>query len=120
MLIFTVPVDLDPPCTCGGLKLNSVTRGAWTVKLTGIAVEPTVAVIITVVSVATESVVIENGTKDWPTAIVTDAGNVAVGLEQARVTTTGDFTALSEISTVPEEVVPPGIEFAVNVTRESF
>jgi hypothetical protein len=119
LLIVTVPVELVPPATEVGLRLSPETVGAVTVKFPDPVEELEVAVMVTGVFAATADVVIAATPLVAPAAIVIDAGAVAAGELDDRLTTYPPGGAALEIVTVAEFPRPPTVEAFWSVTVET-
>jgi len=87
-VIVTVAVDEFPPTTDVGFNVRPVTAGALTSRTAVLVVPGMEAVMVALVLVETPTVVIVQLPTVWPAAIVTDAGTVAEGSLEERVTIT--------------------------------
>jgi len=103
----TVPTEPLPPTTGLGLNVMDVMTAGLTVKLPLAMLVPRLAITVTIVCVATPTVVAVNVCDVDPAAIVTAAGTMTEGSPLLKETVNPPAGAAEPMVTVPVEVVPP-------------
>jgi hypothetical protein len=103
----TVPVALAPPATNGVLRVNPDRAGGLSVRVAGRFTDPSVAVTVTVVDVATGRVLIVTLAVSEPAGTVTTVGTDTAALLATRVTAVPLAPAGPDSVIVPEVTTPP-------------
>lgn len=103
----TVPVELLPPTTVVGLKLNAEITGGTTVRVAVLLPCELLAVMVTAVDAPTAEVVMVKLALVEPAATVTEAGTVAALELSLSETVAPPVPAAAARVTVPVELVPP-------------
>jgi len=111
----TVPVPVVPVFSVLGDTAMDASSAGWSVTLPCAVTDPTLAVMVACVSVATVVEVSVNWADEAPAATVTDEGTVAADVPEDSDTEMG-FTATPVSDTVPVALAPPVIEEGEKVT----
>src|SRR5262249_26934408 len=96
-----------PPTTEAGLRPIEESAGGFTVRLADLVVEPSLAVILPVVTASTGTVVTVKVAVVAPAGTVTFAGTVAAGLALESVNSTPPAGAATAKLTRPVDETPP-------------
>ena len=107
LLTVTVPVALVPPLTVVGFTVRLNRLGALICNPDEADEDPTLPLIVAVVSVVTGAVATANNADFEPLETVTDDGTTAFLFDDFRETTMPPLPAVEESVTVPVEPVPP-------------